>query len=179
VAAALLVGAALVVTVTHWPRGRPAVRTMSTPRAEVETATRSPGPAGAPGRPGVRARVDWAARLATLDALRARAFAMRDVTLLRRVYAPGPLMRADAALLTELVPDGCGLIGARTRYAHVVAQRLAAARTRITVRATLDPSRLVCAGQLRARAAGRGPTTLRIVVVGTANGLRIAGLRSG
>lgn len=116
----------------------------------------------------------WASTLAALDRLRARAFATRDATLLGRVYRPGPLLAADAALLGRIVPPGCGLAGARTSYSGVQVREQ---RGRITVlaTATLPPSQLVCGGRARATLPGAGPSRLRIDLVRTRAGPRIAG----
>ncbi len=193
---ALLLAAALAVggTLWAWAAGSgdgPAGRRPANPRAEVATSPKAgvasvpparaatPRPAAAPAsarpaptRPSAVQR--WAAALAGLDRLRARAFATRDPSLLRRVYRPGPLLTADTALLARLVPTGCGLAGARTRYTSV---RVAAKRGRVTVlaTATLPPSQLVCGGRVRATAPGAGPSRLRIDLVRTGDGVRIAG----
>jgi hypothetical protein len=120
-----------------------------------------------------RTGTDWYAELDRLDALRGRAYATRDTELLRRVYVAGTLLRVDAGQLIRLVPAGCGLAGVRSHYARL---ELRAARTRgvLTVRATLAPSRLSCGGRPRGTAAGAGPTTLRVVLVRTPAGVRIA-----
>jgi hypothetical protein len=173
-AAAVLAAAAVAVVLVHRPDGAPTARAISTPRVEVETLpARTRPPTQGPTRQPTGPPTSWLSRLDALDAFRARAYATRDVSLLRRVYARGDLLRSDAALLTRLVPDGCGLSGARTRYADPVVRQVGQ-RVRITVLATLRPSRLICAGRVRARAPGRGPSTLDIVVVPTAAGPRIA-----
>ena len=112
--------------------------------------------------------------LERLDATRAQAFATRNPDLLGSVYLPGALLRADTALLMRLVPTGCGLTGARTRYAGLqVSHR--EGRIAVTASATLAASRLVCHGQVRAAAPRAGPATLRLELAPTAAGLRIAG----
>jgi hypothetical protein len=136
-------------------------------------------PSSAPSQPAERStspprrHVGWAAALAGLDALRARAFATRNPRLLRRVYLPGPLLRADAALLARLVPAGCGLVGAHTRYAslHVTGQRT---RAVVVATASLPATRVVCAGHVRARAKPVRPARLRLQLTRTAGGVRIA-----
>jgi hypothetical protein len=87
-------------------------------------------------------------------------------------------LRADTALLTRLVPAGCGLSGARTRYAAV---RAAPRGRRIVVSATarLAASQLVCHGRAAGAAPSAGPTRLRLELLRTAAGLRIAALRTG
>jgi hypothetical protein len=126
--------------------------------------------------PAPHAKPDWSAALSGLDAVRARAFATRDAGLLRRVYVPGPLLAADTALLARIVPAGCTLAGARTRYTGL---RAAAHgdRVDVTVTATLPPSRLMCAGHLRATAPGAGPAALQLTLAQTPAGLRIAAQR--
>jgi hypothetical protein len=117
--------------------------------------------------------VSWASALAGLDARRARAFATRDVRLLHRIYLPGPLLRADTAQLTRLVPAGCGLVGAHTRYTSV---RVAAHGDRAVVTATaaLPITRVVCSGQVSERARSVPPTRLRLELARTRAGVRIA-----
>jgi hypothetical protein len=119
---------------------------------------------------------DWLGALATLDEQRARAFAVRDPALLRRVYSAGPLLAADTALLRRIVPAGCGLTGARTRYDGV---RVSAHGDQLTLTATatLAPSRLICHGTQRGVAAGAGPTRLRLQLIRTSDGYRIAAER--
>ncbi|HET8582917.1 MAG TPA: protein kinase [Jatrophihabitans sp.] len=119
---------------------------------------------------------DWPAALDALDATRARAFATRDTGLLRRVYLPGPLLTADTALLTRIVPTGCGLAGVRTRYTAVHATENGS-RAVLTATATLPASRLVCGGRQGGTAPGAGPTALRLELVRTADGPRIAAQR--
>jgi hypothetical protein len=109
-----------------------------------------------------------------LDDERAAAFAGRDPGLLARVYVPGGLLVADRALLAQLVPPGCGLRGAHTRYEAVAAAARRGDRAAITATATLATSQLVCAGRVRATAPGAGPTRLRLELVRTPAGWRIA-----
>ncbi|MCL2781574.1 MAG: hypothetical protein FWD74_08860 [Actinomycetia bacterium] len=103
-----------------------------------------------------------AAVLRQLDDLRERAFAGNDAALLARVYAPGPLLGQDTALLARLVPSGCGLVGMRTTYSQVEATPGEADTSRVTVTAVLAPSALICAGAQSGTAEGAGPTRLRI-----------------
>jgi hypothetical protein len=120
-------------------------------------------------------RPDWVVELNRLDALRARAFAERRPTLLRRVYQPGPLFAADSAALSRLVPAGCQLHGARTHYRHV---RVTDEDDRAIViaSATMAPSRLTCTGRSTQTAPG-ADARLRIVLEDTANGVRIVSER--
>jgi hypothetical protein len=150
---------------------QPQLETNGSREGDRTTAVHAPAPHAAP-RPTSR----WPAELARLDSLRARAFAERDVSLLSRVYAPGALLRADAALLAKIVPVGCGLSGVRTTYSAV---RADAHGSRIVLRtvATLPATHLMCSGRPRGRAPGTGPTRLQVELVSTSAGLRIAAER--
>lgn len=151
------------------------------PRPQVDTPERPPVRAAQPGSAAGRASApsasaDPLSELERLDALRARAFATRDAALLNKVYVRGPLLRADAALLHRVVPAACGLAGVRTTYSDAQASRRGA-HTVLTVTATLPPSRLVCGGTVSGRAAGTGPTRLRVELTHTRAGIRIAAER--
>lgn len=127
-------------------------------------------------------RVDWAAQLRAVDRLRARAYAERDPRLLARVYPPGPLRSADAAQLLRLVPEGCSLRGAVTRYANLQfppqprTGRPAGVAVRVTVHATarIPAAVLRCPGRPDRSLAPVGPTSLRIGLVLDGTGPRIA-----
>jgi hypothetical protein len=116
--------------------------------------------------------------LLTLARTREIAFAERNTALLAKVYLPGPLLEADAALLARIVPAGCGLVGAHTAYRDIVVSGTQDHPV-ITTTATLSSSRLVCAGSQTGTARGIGPTGLRIELVRTAAGYRIAAQRAG
>jgi hypothetical protein len=120
-------------------------------------------------------RPDWAGTLAALDARRAQAFATRDPRLLETVYPPGALRNADTKLLTRIVPPGCALVGVHSRYAAVHVAGRSGSSVTVTTTATLPPSTLMCAGRARGTAGGTGPTRLRVRLVQTAAGWRIAG----
>jgi hypothetical protein len=156
--------------------GRPPRLVAAPPSAVASAAASTPAavsvPAGADG-----SASDWATALRRLDALRARAFATRDPRLLRQVYVPGPLLRSDAAYLARAVPAGCGLRGARTRYGAV---RVAARRPQVVlvVTASLPRSELYCTGRAPRPAAGVTATRLRLELVRTSSGLRIADQRA-
>ena len=133
-------------------------------------------PAGA--RPPVASPVALTqAALVTLARTREMAFAERDSALLAQVYLPGPLLQADAALLARIVPAGCGLVGAHTVY-RGTAVGGNEEHPVITTTATLSPSRLMCAGSQAGSAPGVGPTGLRIELVRTAAGYRVAAQRT-
>lgn len=121
---------------------------------------------------------DWSVTLRGLDALRADAFATRDASLLRRVYVPGPLLRADTATLLRTVPSGCTLLGAVTRFDHVAVVRTGSG-AEISARASMPSARLNCQGRVAARTTRLAPTTLRFVLIRTPDGPRIAQERAG
>jgi hypothetical protein len=163
---------------------RPATPTLTAARAPADPSHPRPGSvsasvsapsASATGAAAAADTVDWQHVLDTLDSARARAFAARDTALLAGVYVPGPLRRADASLLLRLVPAGCGLQGVRTAYSAVRVTS-SGSRTVITATARLPVTRLTCHGRLRATARGTGPTTLRLELVRTGAGRRIAAL---
>lgn len=177
-AVALLVAAGLTVGLAGRAREHEsarAARVSVLPRPEVETSTVRSAHRGAPATSSspVPRPADPLVELDRLDALRARAFARGDPGLLRRVYLPGRLLRADATQLTRLVPTGCGLTGVRSQFVPV-ATRHQADRDVLTVTATLHSSRLVCAGHARGTAPGTAPTRLTIALVRTNAGVRIA-----
>jgi hypothetical protein len=106
--------------------------------------------------------------------LRARAFATRKPQLLERVYIAGPLLARDRALLTSIVPAGCGLHGARTSYHDLAVTARTGTRVTVIVRATLAAGSLQCAGAPPRPAAGAGPVTMHITLERGADGYRIA-----
>jgi hypothetical protein len=110
------------------------------------------------------------AALSELAAIRERAFAQNQPGLLANVYAPGPLLTQDTALLSRVVPPGCRLVGVRTTYAAVEASPAGPGRLVLQVRAQLSPSTLICAGIHSGTGSGAGPTNLRIELVRAADG---------
>lgn len=170
--AAVLAALVVVLAGVAWSKagtGAPHPAHPPTPQQQVETSRPTSGPRTPPPH---SARGSLIARLDRLDAVRSRAFATRDPTLLRRVYLPGGLLRADVGLLARLVPVGCRLLGVRTRYTALDVHRHGS-RSTVSALATLGASRLICGRQLRGRAAG-ARSRLRIVLVRTAAGTRIA-----
>lgn len=159
---------ALTAGLVHWFGGG---------RGASPVAVRRPGGDPSPSRVFATPTMDWAPVLAALDAVRARAFAQGNTTLLAGVYPRGSLLSADTAMLRRLVPRGCGLVGARTRYAHMQVHETGD-RVTLVADATLLPSRLVCRGRVTGHARGAGPTRLRITLVRTPAGLRIADQRA-
>jgi hypothetical protein len=145
------------------------------PRHETPEVPRRSAPDVSPARLPTSAH-EAAAALDALDRIRADAFRSRDVGLLEKVYVAGALRSADTAMVERIVPRGCGLVGVRTRYAGV---RVAASGPRVvvTATATMSTSRLMCGATARGTAAGAGPVSLRIDIVRTAAGVRIAAQR--
>jgi hypothetical protein len=116
--------------------------------------------------------------LASLDASRAAAFAVRDPRRLGDVYASPSLLARDRALLLAIVPPGCGLTGVRTAYRAVRVLRRAGAGVDVGAEASVRTSRLVCHGERAGRARGTPPAALRIGLVRTRAGYRIASLQA-
>ncbi|SHG57744.1 Serine/threonine protein kinase [Jatrophihabitans endophyticus] len=157
-----------------------AARATSSPaavRSRVGMPVRPGGPAP-PGSGSAALRAWWAAALRGLDAVRARAFATRSPALLAGVYRATTLRADDAALLRLLVPAGCGLAGVLTRYDRL---RIAASpdRALVTARARIPATTLRCAKRPARRAAPVGPTAIRLELVRTAAGPRVAAQRAG
>jgi hypothetical protein len=151
-------------------RPRADVQTLRPPGVHPTAAARSGSTAAAPSGPGAGS---WRQALDALDATRALAFASRDASLLQRVYASNTLLRADTAMLRRAVPSGCVLSGVRTRYSGV-AVTVDGERAVITATATLPVSQLRCRGRPSATVPGAGPTRLRLELVPTGAGPRIA-----
>ncbi|HEX3335687.1 MAG TPA: serine/threonine-protein kinase [Jatrophihabitans sp.] len=173
------VAAGLAVAAAIWARatgpGQAPDRQASALPTPGRQASALPTPAVVPSSAGsaTAARTDWAAALAELDAVRARAFAAREPRLLGQVYVPGPLLDADAALIERIVPAGCGLVGARTHYGHVRGA-VRGASVHVTATAALPPTRLMCGGRTAGMARPVGPTNLHVTLRRTPGGLRIA-----
>lgn len=164
VAGASLIGVAVVA-------GLRSVRHHATAQQPPPPPLTSAAPAGPPG-PEDRAL----AVLRGLDVIREQAFAHRRASLLRQVYVAGPLLAQDSALLLRVVPAGCELVGVRTSYSAVQVTP-AVGRLVLAATATLAPSTLTCHAAVAGRAAGEPPTRLRIELVPTAGGYRIASQR--
>jgi hypothetical protein len=139
------------------------------------TSTASASPT-APGAGPLDAR-GVATVLTRLDLERERAFATRDVGLLSKVYTAGPLLTQDTALLRRLVPEDCRLVGVHTTYDRIQITARGGGRVQITVRAELAGSLLVCGGTATGRAAGSGPSTLRIELSPHGSSYLIAGIK--
>ena len=159
---ALVLGAAVLLWSRHLDTSagaRPPVRTSAAPTTHAATPVPSSHAASTPVPTG------WPARLATLDARRARAFAERRPDLLAAVYTSATLLRADTSLLLRIVPVGCGLHGVRTTYADV---RVAAAgaRTVVTAEVSLPATDLICGTTPSGRAPAVGPLRLRTILQG-------------
>ena len=154
----------------------------STSATQAGPAVALPPTSGATVSPTTSAVVPLDARgvatvLTRLDRLRERAFAYRDARLLSQVYAAGPLVTQDTALLTRLVPKSCRLVGVHTTYDQVQVTARGGGAVQATVRATLAESLLVCNGTATGRAAGSGPSTLHIELTPNGSGYLIAGIK--
>lgn len=134
------------------------------PSTAVPSATAPPGPL----TPAAAARV-----LNTLDTIRATAFARRDASLLGEVYSAPALRGQDAAMITAIVPRGCGLIGARTDYGAVTVLGQSPTRVTLQVTATLHPSSLQCSGVSAGQAPGERSTRLRVELLRAGDQVRI------
>ncbi|PZS35370.1 MAG: serine/threonine protein kinase [Pseudonocardiales bacterium] len=155
---------------SSWPSAGPVSSATSTPASSQGAA---------PPTPTVAALDAKSARttLIQLDKLRQQAFAGRNPKLLARVYAAGPLLAQDTALLNQLIPTGCRLLGVHTTYDQVQVTARGGGRVQIAVRATLAESLLVCDGTAEGRAAGSGPATLYIELAPHGAGYLIAGIK--
>jgi hypothetical protein len=103
--------------------------------------------------------------LVALDSMRSRAFAIRRPGALRDVYASAGLLAEDQALLTTIVPPGCGLLGVHTRFRDVVVVARSPGEIRLRVRTRVRASRLVCAGTLTGRSAAGPVIVVRMYLV--------------
>jgi len=170
----LLVVAGAVVLVVAWPdgaRGTSAAPSRPTGASGSVGATTRPSTTRPSGEPTDAAY--WTRVLAQLDAVRAQAYAARRPELLARVYTPGALLSADTAQLRRLVPQGCGLTGALTGY-RAAGVTVAGSRTVLTVLARLPASRLVCDGVAGPVAPAVAAQRLKVELVRTRDGPRIA-----
>ncbi|MGI8680142.1 MAG: serine/threonine-protein kinase [Jatrophihabitans sp.] len=135
-------------------------------------------PATSTGAQRIASVADWLRTLRELDALRGKAFATRDVELLRRVYVAGPLLRADTALLLRMVPPGCRLVGVRTSYEQPKVDVTGGGAT-VSTRARLAPSTLQCPDQPVRSAGAVGPAHLTLQLATTPQGRRITAQQVG
>lgn len=177
-----LVGGAL------WLRGRPAPAAPERRVAQQLLRTRSPAPVAtsvasqpseprAPQRSASPApRAEPVAALRELAATRSAAFEQRRPALLARVYGSPRLLRADQEMLASLVPAGCRLSGLHTSYRDVEAVAQGAI-TVVTAVAVVGPSQLRCRGRPPVAVPAAAPTALRIRLVRTRDGPRIAAER--
>jgi hypothetical protein len=90
------------------------------------------------------------------------------------VYASSGLLAKDQALLSAIVPPGCGLFGVHTRFSDVVVVARSPAGIRLRVRARVGVSRLVCSGTVTGRAPAGPDTVVRLYLVRRGGGYRIA-----
>jgi hypothetical protein len=112
--------------------------------------------------------------LAQLDSVRSHAYANRQPDVLRAVYASSGLLAEDQALLTSIVPPGCGLVGVHTRFSDVVLVARSPAGITLRVRAKVGASRLVCSGTTTGRAPSGPSTVVRMYLVPHGDDYRIA-----
>jgi hypothetical protein len=77
------------------------------------------------------------------------------------------------------VPEGCGLVGVRTTYRSVRIAGRGPERVVVAAVAQLAPSELRCAGRTPRKVPGTAPRRVRIELVHTRLGVRIAGQRTG
>jgi hypothetical protein len=142
-------------------------------------ASRSARGSAAPAGRAAAAPASWLGALRSLDRRRAQAYARRDPRLLAQVYAAPALLRQDAATLLALTAPGCGITGLHTAYERPQVTVRGAGRAVVTVSARVAPSVLSCPGNPARPVAGTVPTTLRIELVRTRHGPRIASLEAG
>jgi hypothetical protein len=119
-------------------------------------------------------RAEWLAVLGRLDVVRARAYALGDVDLLRRVYAAGPHLAADTAQLRRIVAAGDTVRGASHRLRVVTILDRTSARVRLRVTQSLPSTLRVHAGQAVAAIPGTPETSVVIELALTADGWRLA-----
>jgi hypothetical protein len=137
-----------------WLRDRPAA-------AAAPSGAISSHSVPSPGRSSPM-QADFAATLTALDVLRQQAFAQRRPELLSEVYGSADLRAQDAALITQLVPSGCGLLGVRTTYRDVRVVSRSGAGVVLSASAELTPSTLQCGATSSGSAAGLPSTPIRI-----------------
>jgi hypothetical protein len=112
--------------------------------------------------------------LAQLDSVRSDAFANRQPDALRAVYASAGLLAEDQALLTAIVPPGCGLFGVHTRFRDVVLVARSPTGITLRVRAKVGASRLICSGTVSGRAPAGPASVVRMYLVRHGGDYRIA-----
>jgi hypothetical protein len=136
------------------------------------TTTSAP-PAGLPS-----AGSDWPAILARLDAVRAEAFGLGDVTRLLAVYVEGsrPLERDRAALL-DLAETGIRAVGLRLVVDQVDVVRASSDEAVLRVVDRMSGYQLVSSdGSVAETRPGRGPTAWLVTLRGGQTAWRIAAI---
>jgi serine/threonine protein kinase len=156
---------------TALERASSVARSSTSPVAPSSTPVPAPRISTASGPKGP---VPVRAVLAGLDAIRSTAFAHRDPGALASIYASPALLARDQALLTSIVPTGCGLHGVHTRFSGLVVTERTVDRIRLEVREALDRSTLVCAGTPSGQAGATRAMTLRMDLVRSGATYRIA-----
>jgi hypothetical protein len=142
--------------------------------ASHSPVARAPSGASRPTRDSPTSAGPWIAALRALDARRAAAFLRRDPAALAGVYSGATLRRQDAATLRRLVPAGCALTGLHSTYSRARVTSQEPARAEVTVLARLPRTELVCGSRPAIVLPGAGPSWLRVTLVRTAVGIRIA-----
>jgi hypothetical protein len=118
----------------------------------------------------------WFVALRALDSRRAEAYAHRDPRRFAEVYGSAALLRADTAQLTRVVPSGCVLTGVRTEYRGMRVVTSDARHAVVVASARLAAAALRCPGEPVQATRATDSSRLRIELVRTPNGPRIAQL---
>ncbi|MDT4943099.1 MAG: eukaryotic-like serine/threonine-protein kinase [Pseudonocardiales bacterium] len=172
--AAMLLALVAATAVWWWPSGGGGDRERAPAGGASSVARLS---STAPTEPSRLDATEARAVLAGLDATRSSAFAHRDPSALVSVYASPALLARDQALLTAIVPSGCGLRGVHTDFRRVVVTARTADRVSLRTRSELASSTLVCGGSATGRAAGSAARMVQIDLVRRGSAYRIAAQR--
>jgi hypothetical protein len=113
--------------------------------------------------------------LASLDAVRAQAFAQRRPELLTAVYASKALLAADTTELNGMVPAGCQLPGLHSSYRQLSTRSSGPGTATVRVLASLPAAQLHCSGRVAGRTQPVAPQWLDVTLIQTPAGPRIAG----
>jgi hypothetical protein len=142
------------------------------PPARPRAAPAGPPSPAAEGRPGTLA--GWARVLDRLDGARAVAYAQGDPELLRRVWAPGAHLRADAAQVAALARRGLAARGVRHRTAVRSATGVGAGTVRLRVDSALLSAEQLDGGAPTRAIPATEPRPVDVDLVATADGWRLA-----
>jgi hypothetical protein len=152
------------------------------PSPAGSASARAGGPSGgagpAPSQPSSVAvpvpTADWFAVLDRLDAVRARAYELGDVALLRRVYVAGPHLAADIGQLHRIVVAGSTVRGVRHRLRAVSVLDRRPASIRLRVAQSLPESVRVGPGQAVVAIPGTAERAVDVELILTRDGWRLA-----